>query len=299
MPPGTFFRRMEMLKTGGYQVLTLADGVSRLFNGTLPPRSVAITFDDGMYDFRRQALPILTEFGFPATVYLTTFYAEHNRPVFQLLCSYLLWKRRGYLLRKGLPGINSDLSLVTAADRARALGIIEEFAARENLSATDKDALARELADRLRLNYSDIQRERILHLVNPTEVGELYKKGVDVQLHTHRHRVPAEHSLFTEELRANSARIRSWTGETPAHFCYPDGRHSSNSLASLRRLGIASAVTCEPGLACRRDDSLLLPRFVDTHCSSELEFESWLAGAASFLPRRRPAFRPPAARSAA
>src|ERR1041385_3619509 len=62
--PALFRRRLEILAEEKYNVLPLEEAVSRLQLGSLPPRAVAITFDDGFHDFRHHAAPILAEFGF-------------------------------------------------------------------------------------------------------------------------------------------------------------------------------------------------------------------------------------------
>ena len=99
MPPAILRERFEALRQGGYQVLSLGEAVERLYKNDLPPRSVALTFDDGGYDFYRQANPILREFGYPATVYQSTYYSDYTWPIFGVAASYLFWKRRDGLLQ--------------------------------------------------------------------------------------------------------------------------------------------------------------------------------------------------------
>src|SRR5512140_1328532 len=52
--------------------LPLAELVARARRGTLPPRSVALTFDDGFPDTLEDALPLLQRHDVPATVFVST-----------------------------------------------------------------------------------------------------------------------------------------------------------------------------------------------------------------------------------
>ncbi|MCB2261918.1 MAG: polysaccharide deacetylase family protein [Candidatus Thiosymbion ectosymbiont of Robbea hypermnestra] len=65
-----FAGQMAFLKDFGYRVLDL-DCVLMCLQGkqVIPPRAVALTFDDGYVNFVRYALPVLQRHGFPATVY--------------------------------------------------------------------------------------------------------------------------------------------------------------------------------------------------------------------------------------
>src|SRR4029077_19879262 len=92
IPPVLLRRRLRHLRARGYNILPLAEACDRLGKGTLPPRSVALTFDDGAVDFASRALPILREFDVPATVYLTTYYSDARLPVFDVVLSYVLWR---------------------------------------------------------------------------------------------------------------------------------------------------------------------------------------------------------------
>src|ERR1700744_415393 len=46
MSPDQFASRLECIRAGGYNVLPLSTAVARLYARDLPPRSLAITFDD-------------------------------------------------------------------------------------------------------------------------------------------------------------------------------------------------------------------------------------------------------------
>jgi peptidoglycan/xylan/chitin deacetylase (PgdA/CDA1 family) len=287
MPAPVLRRRLELIREAGCRVLTLDEAVQHLYEGDLPPRSVALTFDDGTYDFYARAFPIVEAFSFPVTVYLTTYYAELNRPVYDAMDSYLLWKGRGRVLSwPELLGRQGDLWLTDAARRFVGERL-RQFPAEHRLGGLDKDALLAGLAARLGVDYDDILRKRLLHLMTLSEAGELARRGVDLQLHTHRHRVSLDEAVFAREVRENRARLSPLRACDATHFCYPGGVYRREFLPWLRASRIESATTCEPGLASRRDDRLLLPRYIDTAEHTETEFRGWLTGVAALLPRRR------------
>lgn len=73
--PPEFAAQMDYLVRTGYRPLFLSDAVERLMSRPpLPPRSVAVTLDDGFRDNYEAALPVLARLGIPATVFLTVGY---------------------------------------------------------------------------------------------------------------------------------------------------------------------------------------------------------------------------------
>jgi peptidoglycan/xylan/chitin deacetylase (PgdA/CDA1 family) len=291
IPPALLRARLEALRRGGYHVLPLGEAIQRLYSSQLPARAVAITFDDGAYDFFTQARPILEEFGFPATVYLTSYYSRFQRPVFNTMLRYLLWKARDRMLATAdLTDQSETIALSTEADRDRAFEKVAGACAARRLSGKEKDDVLTEVAQRLRLDYQDLIRRRFLHLMSPDEVSRLPRDLIDVQLHTHRHRVPTEAQGFDREINENRREIASMTGgreQDAVHFCYPSGVTNASFPGWLRGLGVTSATTCFPGIASAESDPLMLPRLIDTVNLSEIEFEGWLTGASAFLPKRR------------
>nr|AGC72827.1 polysaccharide deacetylase [uncultured bacterium A1Q1_fos_1246] len=76
--PTAFAAQLAYLRQEGYHALTvtqLAHGLT-MSPATLPTKPVVITFDDGLADFYTGALPLLQDYGFPATLYITTGYVE-------------------------------------------------------------------------------------------------------------------------------------------------------------------------------------------------------------------------------
>src|SRR5262249_2926769 len=163
---------------------------------------------DGNADFFARALPLLKEFGFPVTVYLTTFYSQFNRPVFGVFCDYLLWKGRSERLNlEKITRRESGFDLRSVAGRKEARGAIEAFVGEHGLTAEEKDALAARLAKQLRIDYHAVIEKRLFHLLSPAEVKQLPAEGIDIQLHTHRHCTPKTRELFLREIQDNRASI--------------------------------------------------------------------------------------------
>lgn len=78
--PEAFTAQIEYLVQHGYHLLSLSDAVGRLSSGAVfPDRSAVITLDDGFQDNYEHALPILTRFKAPATVFLTVGYIGTGR----------------------------------------------------------------------------------------------------------------------------------------------------------------------------------------------------------------------------
>jgi len=288
MSPEQLDQRLELIERLRCSVLPLAEALPRLQARDLPPRSVAITFDDGTYDFYKQAYPLLRRRGFPVTVYQTTYYSDYQVPVFNLICSYMLWQRRNDRLAD-VPelGLKQSFDLRTEASRHRVVRTLVEQSERENLTGIQKNQMAKQLAGALGTDYAALSASRILQLMNAQEVTEIGRTGVDIQLHTHRHRSPDQEALFRREIEDNRSRIQALTGKPASHFCYPSGIYREQFFTWLKNECIDSAMTCDTGLASSNDNPYLLPRFVDTTGRTQLEYESWLTGVGSLVAFRR------------
>jgi peptidoglycan/xylan/chitin deacetylase (PgdA/CDA1 family) len=288
MPREALKSRFELICAGGYTVLPLKEAVQRLGAGTLPPRAVSITFDDGTVDFATVGVPLLREFQFPATVYVTTYYAEKQTPVFRTSVRYLLWTGRGQRIdARGLINGPDSLTLGTTEQREWAARAIDTRMHEIDGGIGDEIAVLRLLATRVGFDFDRFLQERRQQIMSADEIRALPHDLIDVQLHTHRHRTPLRKGLFLREIEDNRQALAALRpGEKLDSFCYPNGWTDVQFLPWLRELGVEIATTTEAGLASKNDDRLLLPRLVDSTGLTRVEFEAWLSGVASLLPSR-------------
>ena len=282
IPQEMFRRKLALIRELDVTVLPLEEAIDRLASGTLPRRSAVLTIDDGFYAAYAKGAGLLAEFGCPATVYMTTHYVRHSRPVFDNMCVYLLWKASGSELRWN--AIFPQPTILDCAGRNYAERVIREHALREQLSSHEKDRLLAELASRLGIDYDALCRRRLFHLINADEMRSW--TGVRFELHTHRHRVSRDRARFRELVLRNAAELRHITGYESQHFAYPGGVYLPEHVDWLRELGIKSATTCVAGLATAKSSRWMLPRAMDTAHLSIQELGSWLTGVAGLLPVR-------------
>ncbi|HVW84185.1 MAG TPA: polysaccharide deacetylase family protein [Bryobacteraceae bacterium] len=277
----TFRQRMKMIRDAGCNVLSLPEALYRLSRKSLPERSVVLTFDDGFHDFHRCAYPVLQEFRYPATVYLSTYYSVNQLPVFDPMCSYLCWKGLGKTIDiTGIAPQGGSWQLSTTADCAALFRCIWEHVREMRMPACEKDALAERLAGRVGVDYEEIRRRRLLHLMTPEEVREVSRNDISIELHTHRHRTPVGRECFLKEIEENRRLIMEMTETTepPEHFCYPSGNYHASFAQWLREAGVVSATTCAAALAEPDFDPMAMPRYLDQENLSEFRFAGWLNG---------------------
>jgi peptidoglycan/xylan/chitin deacetylase (PgdA/CDA1 family) len=68
-----FEQQMGLLKEKGYRVVSMDQLFDFLeFKGSIPPKSVVITIDDGWLSVYEIVLPILKKYGYPATLFIYT-----------------------------------------------------------------------------------------------------------------------------------------------------------------------------------------------------------------------------------
>lgn len=301
MEPETFRQRLLMLKRGGYRVVPLGQAVRELASGTLGPRTVVITIDDGWASTRSHMLPALRETGFPSTLYLTSYYVEKNVPVLNVLTQFV-WARAARV-RGGLAPMDAIRAVIAEAqaeghapeidiavlDRASPGEGRKAFAQLlEGLpSVSRRLECVQRLAELLNVDIRAAVRGRWFDLMTTEELQEVQDAGMEIQLHTHRHRFgavsPAEGRREIDENRARIVQLLGVPDTSLVHFCYPSGGYDEGKWPLLASLGIQTATTVEEGLNSAGTSRYALRRFVDGESVTPLEFEAYLSGFSELL----------------
>ena len=89
VPPETFYMHMKYLKENDFHVTGLLDFAEKVINNSpIKERSVIITFDDGFKSVLTNALPVLTQFNFTATLFVNIYFVEHKLPPDLYYCKW-------------------------------------------------------------------------------------------------------------------------------------------------------------------------------------------------------------------
>ena len=285
----TFRARMQRLVESGHRVISLAEAVLRLEARDVEPGLAVITIDDGWHGIHQHAWPVLREFGLPATVYVSSYYAQSQLPVLNVFTRYLVWRSPlSQLALDGLaPGLAGRHELTDRAARNRLADQLSQHAD-DTLAPAERLVFMRTVAARLEVDMEPVLGRRTFHLMSPAQLGELAAAGVALELHTHRHRFPPEdHAACVEEIDRNRRFLEDITGAVATHFCYPSGEYRPHQKAWLRELGVASATTTRHGLSYAGMDAMELPRFLDSDAHAPELFDAALTGLLAIL--REPA----------
>jgi len=278
----TFNKRLELISKYRFPVLTLDDALCKLRNNKLPRNAIVITIDDGFYNVLSVAEDILSAYNYPATLYLTTYYVQKNLPIFKLVVQYIFWKTKKREVSFGdcAWSKNKNMDMRIDNDKEREYIIWECINYGENeCSEPERMAICQQLGSLLGVNYQQIRNSRILSLLTIDEAKLLARKGINIQLHTHRHYFPVDdEAKAKKEILDNRKVLDEIVGYPTDHFCYPSGIWNNDQWPWLEQMNVHSATTCSPGLNNSEYPALGLKRFLDGEYISEIEFMAELFG---------------------
>jgi len=284
--PESLKKRIDYLKRKRYPIIGLEEGIRLLSQNRLPPCATVITIDDGWYGIKLNAHDLLNDQKIPYTIYVTSYYAENETPIFGLVIQYIFWKTRVKNWDQMILDLTKEMTIPTISNSSKADQIEEiiEFG-EKNLDSDGRKQLMERLAKSFGVDYTELSQRRIFNLLNRSEIRELSSAGANIQLHTHRHVWPLDLVSAKQEIELNRSFLEPLVESKLEHFCYPNGTWQEEQLQFFDGLDIKSATTCDPGLNYSDTHRLALKRYVDSEKKSKIEFEAEMSGFSEILHR--------------
>jgi len=221
-------------------VLPLHEAITRLWDGSLPPRSVAITFDDGYANNLHMACPLLEKYRLPATIFLSSSYTETGE-IYPFLKLKLIRLQQTSRLKAG------DLPEYKSTPLDRVLESADRWWPEVSASLTHD------------------QREA-LRPMTVAEIAAMPFPLIEFGSHTHTHCILGNETRERrdQEIHTSIARIAQWTGRRVRLFSYPNGQagdFGETDKIALRAEGIEAAVSGMGGANTIRADRFELRRY--------------------------------------
>jgi peptidoglycan/xylan/chitin deacetylase (PgdA/CDA1 family) len=279
--PEAFDRQVGMLKRY-FTLIDTRELDAHRAGAPLPRNPALITFDDGYRDNHDQALPILRRHGAKAVFFVATKFVDERR---------IYWWER---INRAVTAARGDLVMrypeerrfpMSSHEERRAstqvlLGIVKKHAGLdlerflEELEAVAGAPLSRELerelADGLLMSWD--------------QVRALRSAGMDVQSHSHAHRVlqTISDEEVTADLRTSRSILEAQIDAPVFALAYPAGKPIEahpGLRRSVRRAGFRLGLTTKPGsIRLERSlDWLGIPRVTVERGMTDPFFRSCLA----------------------
>ncbi len=255
-PDARMFDRMLGWIGAQFRVLDPLEACDRLYDGTLPSRPAAITFDDGYRDNHAVALPILQRHGMKAAFFVATGFLEGGAMFNDRVIEAVRRCREGEL---AIPRSTQRVAL--GDDRQRQAAIDAILAAVKHLPPDDRAQSVAEL-------------ERVVGcaapeglMMNAAQVAALHRAGMRIGGHTRTHPIltKLEDPVAEREIVGGLEDLGAITGERPQLFAYPNGKpggdFDARHVEMVRRSGCSYAFTTRAGAAASTAPRHELPRF--------------------------------------
>jgi len=255
---GGFCDQLDWLERWA-NVVPLGEGLRRLDAGEpLPPRAVALTFDDGYRDNLDLAAPELERRGMAATFFLVPRLLDRRLDPWWETAAWAVNESTASEVAVG----DRRLPLATPAERKTARGAVAELLKRRNRQRRE-DTLG-DLVERL----APPPREDLAELFLDWDGARtLAGRGFEIGSHSRDHCILSEETagVQRDDLGESRAMLEEHLGVSISTIAYPNGTnrdYDAATLAAARNAGYAHGVTTRKGWNSRRTPPFELRRAV-------------------------------------
>jgi len=247
-----FTWQMELLKCY-FNVLSLADAMAHLKAGTLPPKAVCISFDDGYQSCYTEVLPVLQNFDFSACFFIVSSTLEQQA----------MWNDSIVEAIRVIPGEVLDLQclgldvypLDNRAEVAKSI-----VASVKYLPFLERNEVCQEIVGLSAVSMPSL-------MLTKEQVIEMKKVGMEIGGHTVNHPILKNLTLSDAELeiRDNKLDLEQILDTPVRFFAYPNGRLGEDfdleHAIIVEGCGYEAALTTDWGCIDKNSNLWQLPRF--------------------------------------
>lgn len=243
--PERFAQQMQALSEGA-QPISLTKLVKYLKAGSVPPKSVAVTFDDGYADNLYEAKPVLEKYEIPATVFVCTGYAGKEFWWDELARLIISSNTALHTLRLEV-GKRQFIWDQPKVSPAASLDIRSKFrqALYHFLLALDVEEQSQAM-DTIR-NWANVASNNVqARALTHAELLQLAEGGlIEIGAHTRHHPMLPQLSLERqrEEILESKHDLEELLGKRVDGFAYPNGRATDAARQIVREAGFTFACT--------------------------------------------------------
>ncbi len=263
--PRHFDEQMEALNKYANPI-QLSVMVKHLKAGSLPPRSVAVTFDDGYADVFYQAKPVLEKYNVPATVFVCTGYTGEEFWWDELDRLIISTEAELSTLRLQV-GKNSFIwNQHQMMHRAKNLDVRRKFCHMLYHFLLPLDVGEQQHAMNIIRSWSGVSSDNrsSSRTMKQAELLQLTESGlIDLGSHTQHHPLLPLLSLERqrEEIVLSKQDLEELLGRQVDGFTYPNGRATKAAKQIVYEAGFAFACTSQNNVVRGQSDLHELPRF--------------------------------------
>ena len=288
--------KMKYLKDHNFNVISLNDAYNCLISDkVLPDNSIVITVDDGWYSTLSLADPIFEKYDFPYTIYVSTYYCIKETPILNIVLRYLIWAYKSDYFDSKQLNITAFSKTYSLKDTHKKSELEKDLFDYFNKleSHEQRHDFIKKLMNVADIDYDQIQSDRRFSTLTFAEVKMLSDKGVDIQLHTHRHCMPFEKENGVEkEINDNRDCLAPFVKNKLNHFCYPSGVYNHECEQILKKCDVLTATTCDNGFVTAKNNVYYWPRFLDGVSIPQIVFEAEVCGINEIFRKIRSVLKP-------
>jgi peptidoglycan/xylan/chitin deacetylase (PgdA/CDA1 family) len=241
--PGLLRRYFDYLKKHRYRVVSLASYIKALLNHEDTYKAVIFSVDDGYRDFYLNAFPVFREYGYPATIFITSDFIEKKLFFWWDTIEYAINSTTAKEIDLRFMG-RGKVPLNDARQRAEMIGAVTRHC--KTLTNKEKLNLVRGLVAQLEVDISD-QPSGKYEPLSWDEIKIMQQHGIDFHPHTKTHPIISSVPVAEqrEEVTISKRVIESRLDTIADIFCYPNGQwndFTEDTIAELKAAGYIAAV---------------------------------------------------------